>query len=73
MRRPEVEMKKWMRDLLVVAMLGVVAAGAFAQKPKGDDKRPPKEPTKVVTQDKNKPPPNNNQQKPKDNRGRPHD
>ena len=75
MRRPEAQMKKWMRDLLVVAMLSVLSTGAFAQKPKDDGKRPPKEPSRVVTPDKgrDRPPPNNNQGKPKDNKGRPHD
>ena len=66
-------MKKWMRDLLVVAMLGVVATGTLGQKPKDDGKRPPKEPSRVVTPDKGRDRPNNNQGKPKDNRGRPHD
>lgn len=52
-------------------MLGMVSAGAFAQK-RDDDKRPPKEPSKVVTPDK-KDKPQQNPPKPKDNdkRGKP--
>ena len=66
-------MIKLMRELLVIAMLGVVSAGAFAQK--RDDKRPPKEKVIVVT-NANKgnrpPPPKNDNQRPKpDKRGRP--
>ena len=61
--------------LLVIAMLGVVSAGAFAQR-KDHDKRPPKEPAKVITNDRKdqRPPPQNtNQQRPKQDgrRGRP--
>lgn len=67
-------MIKVMRELLVIAMLGVVSAGAFAQR-KDQDKRPPKEPVKVITNDRkdNRPPrQNSNQQPPKpDNRRRP--
>jgi hypothetical protein len=66
-------MVKLMRELLVIAMLGVVSAGAFAQK-KDQDKRPPKEKVIVVTNANkgNRPPPRNDNQKPKpDKRGRP--
>jgi hypothetical protein len=60
--------------LLVIAMLGVVSAGAFAQR-KDQDKRPPKEKAKVITNDrKDQRPPqqNSNQQPPKrDKRDRP--
>ncbi|HEY8228202.1 MAG TPA: hypothetical protein VIG25_23230 [Pyrinomonadaceae bacterium] len=49
-------MKKLIRELMVLGMLGVVAAGAFAQG-KGGDKRPPKEPGKVINPDKRQPPP----------------
>jgi hypothetical protein len=71
MRRLRLEMKKLMRKFLAVAMLGMVSAGAFAQK-RDDDKRPPKEPSKVVTPDK-KDKPQQNQEKPKNNdkKGRP--
>lgn len=67
------KMMKLARDLLVVAMLGVVSAGAFAQK-KDQDKRPPKEPVKVITNDRkdSKPPPPPNSNKPKpDNKKKP--
>jgi hypothetical protein len=51
-------MIKLIRELLVIAMLGVVSVGAFAQRK--DDKRPPKEPAKVITNDqKNQRPPKN--------------
>ncbi len=66
-------MKKLMREMLVVAMLGVVSVGAFAQgKEKGQDKRPPKEPVKVITNDRKdtKPPQNSNRPKP-DNKKKP--
>lgn len=67
-------MIKLLRQLLVIAMmLGVVSAGAFAQRKGGQDKRPPKEPVKVVTNDRKdqRPPRNDNQQKPKDKPRRP--
>jgi len=53
-------------------MLGVVSAGAFAQR-KDQDKRPPKEPAKVITNDrKDQRPPrqNTNQQPPKQDKRR---
>lgn len=64
-RRHRLEMKRLVRNLLVVAMLSVASVSAFAQK-QDRDKRPPKEPVKVVTNDRkdNKPPQNNNQPKP---------
>jgi hypothetical protein len=69
------EMIKLLRQLmLVIAMLGVVSAGGFAQR-KDQDKRPPKEPAKVITNDrKDQRPPrqNTNQPPPKrDKRDRP--
>ncbi|MCA1600604.1 MAG: hypothetical protein LC776_02805 [Acidobacteria bacterium] len=67
-------MIKLLRQLLVIAMLGVVSAGAFAQRKGGQDKRPPKEPVKVITNDRkdNRPPPRNTNQRPKpDKRERP--
>ena len=55
-------------------MLGVVSVGAFAQR-KDQDKRPPKEPVKVITndgKDKRPPPKQNPNQPPKQgNRNRP--
>ena len=67
-------MIKLLRQLLVIAMLGVVSAGAFAQRKGGQDKRPPKEPVKVITNDRkdNRPPPRNTNERPKpDKRERP--
>jgi hypothetical protein len=67
------KMIRLVRQLVIVAMLGVVSAGAFAQR-KDQDKRPPKEPVKVITNDRkdNRPPPRNTNQPPKpDNRKRP--
>ena len=61
------QMTRLIRNLVVVMMLGVVSAGAFAQKPgKGQDKRPPKERVRVTTNDRkdNPPPRNTNQPKP---------
>jgi hypothetical protein len=71
-RGEKAEMIKLLRELLVIAMLGVVSVGAFAQR-KDQDKRPPKEPAKVITNDQKnqRPPKNNNQQPPKGNRNRP--
>jgi hypothetical protein len=67
-------MIKLLREVLLIAMLGVVSVGAFAQK-RDQDKRPPKDPAKVITNDRKEqrpPPQNNNQQRPKDdNRRRP--
>jgi hypothetical protein len=66
-------MIRLVRQLIVIAMLGVASAGAFAQR-KDQDKRPPKEPVKVITNDRkdNRPPPRNTNQPPKpDNRKRP--
>ncbi|HEY2963070.1 MAG TPA: hypothetical protein VGJ37_11680 [Pyrinomonadaceae bacterium] len=63
-------MIRLVRQIVVVAMLGVVSAGAFAQR-KDQDKRPPKEPVKVIENRKdNRPPPNNNRPK-DDNRKKP--
>ena len=67
-------MIKLVREILVIAMLGVVSTSAFAQK-RDQDKRPKKEPVKVITNDRkdNNRPPQNNNQKPKGDkrRGRP--
>jgi len=53
-------------------MLVGVPAGAFAQR-RDNDKRPPKEPVKVITNDRkdNRPPPQNNNRPPKDNKKKP--
>ena len=66
-------MIKLVREMLVIAMLGVVSTSAFAQK-RDQDKRPKKEPVKVITNDrKDNRPPQNNDKKPKSDkrRGRP--
>jgi hypothetical protein len=68
-------MIKLLRELLLVmAMLGMVSAGAVAQR-KDQDKRPPKEPAKVITKDrKDQPPPRQNPNQPppkRDKRDRP--
>jgi len=64
-------MIKLFRELLVIAMLGVVSTGAFAQK-RDQDKRPPKEPVKVVTNDRKdqRPPRNSNEKQPKPDKPR---
>jgi hypothetical protein len=66
------DMIKLFREILVIAMLGAVSVGAFAQR-KDQDKRPPKEPVKVITNDQKnqRPPKQNTNQQPKGNRNRP--
>jgi hypothetical protein len=65
-------MVKLVRQLMVLAMLGLVSAGAFAQRKDQDRRPPPKEPAKVITNDRkeNRPPSNSNRPKP-DDRKRP--
>ena len=65
-------MIKLFRELLVIAMLGVVSTGAFAQK-SDQDKRPRKDPVKVVTNDRKdqRPPRNSNDKPPKQRPPRP--
>ncbi|MEN3328630.1 MAG: hypothetical protein V7638_3437 [Acidobacteriota bacterium] len=68
-------MIKLLRELLlVIAMLGMVCAGAVAQR-KDQDKRPPKDPAKVITnpgKEQRPPKQNPNQPPPKrDKRERP--
>ena len=70
-------MKKLLKELMVLAMLVVFTVSAFGQgKGKGGDKRPPKDPGKVVTPDKRgnppqRPPDNGNRPKGGDKKGRP--
>ena len=65
-------MKKLVRDLVVVAMLGIFSIAAFAQKGQDKDKRPPKETVRVVDKkDNNRPPPQNNNQPKHDNKKKP--
>lgn len=50
-------MKELKRMITVAAMLGILAAGAFAQNQNRDDqKRPPKPPEVVKERDRDKPP-----------------
>lgn len=65
-------MTKLVQKLLLIALLGVTPVVALAQKDR--DKRPPKEPVKVITNDRKdqRPPPKDNQPRPKPgNRNRP--
>lgn len=72
MRRHELEMKKLVRDLVVIAMLSIFSIAAFAQKQdKGQDKRPPKEPVRVVDKKDNRPPPPQNNNPPKNDKKKP--
>jgi hypothetical protein len=65
----QAKMIRLVRQIVVVAMLGVVSAGAFAQR-KDQDKRPPKEPVKVIENRKdNRPPPP--KERPKDDKKKP--
>lgn len=55
------ELKRYLVMLMMAAMLsGTALTGATAFGQKGNDNRPPKEPTKV--KENPKPPPNNNSQ-----------
>lgn len=64
-------MIRLLRELLVITMLGVVSAGALFAQRKDQDKRPPKDPVKVVTNDRKDPrPPRNSNQQPKPDRPR---
>jgi len=66
----QLKMIRFVRQIVVVAMLGIVSAGALAQR-KDQDKRPPKEPAKVIENRKdNRPPPRNDRPK-DDNRKKP--
>ena len=58
-------MTKFVRQLLVLAMLAVLSVGAFGQgRGRGQDKRPPKQPVKVIENPKeNRPPPKNDRPK----------
>jgi hypothetical protein len=56
-------MTNFKRKLMAVGMACIVSAGAFAQKGRGEEKRPPKPDTKVVVEPKrDKPPPQNQNQ-----------
>ena len=64
-------MRKLIGKFLVVAMLVGTSVGALAQK-RDDDKRPQKQPAKVVVPVKRDPPPqNSNRSRPPDNKKKP--
>ena len=70
MRRLGPKMSNLVRQLLVMAMMGALSTGAFAQG-KGKDKRPPKEPVKVIDgKGGSNRPPNPPPRPPKDDRGK---
>ena len=63
-------MMKLVRQIMVVAIMAVFSVGAFAQRG-GGDKRPPKEPAKVIDKKDNRPPSNSNRPKPRDGKKKP--
>jgi hypothetical protein len=65
--------RQLVRQIVVLLMLAVVPMGAFAQRGRGQgqDKRPPKEPVKVIENRKDKPPPPKNDRPKGDNKKRP--
>jgi len=64
-------MTNFKRKVMAVVIACFVSAGAFAQKGRGDDKRPPKPDTKVVVEPKReKPPQNSNRGNDKRNDGK---
>lgn len=66
-------MMRLARQIVVVLMLALVPMGAFAQRGRDQDKRPPKEPVKVIENRKdNRPPPNKERPK-KDDKKKPND
>ena len=70
--RRQAKTMKLVRQLVVLVMLVVFSTGVFAQR-KDQDKRPPKEPVKVITNDRkeNRPPPKNDNRPKPDDRKRP--
>jgi hypothetical protein len=72
MRRLRLKMMRFVRQIVVVLLLAVVPMGAFAQRRgQGQDKRPPKEPVKVIENRKDKPPPPKDDRPKKDDRKKP--
>lgn len=66
-------MMRLARQIVVVLLLALVPMGAFAQRGRDQDKRPPKEPVKVIENRKdNRPPPNKDRPK-KDDKKKPND
>lgn len=70
----QAKMMRLVRQILVLLILAVMPTGAFAQRGgRGQDKRPPKEPVKVIENRKdNRPPPNKDRPK-KDDKKKPND
>jgi hypothetical protein len=71
----QAKMMRLVRQIVVLLMLALVPMGAFAQRGRGQgqDKRPPKEPVKVIENRKdNRPPPNKVRPK-KDDKKKPND
>jgi hypothetical protein len=66
----QAKMMKFVRQILVVAIMAFVSVGAFAQR-KGQDKRPPKQPAKVIDKKDTRPPSNSNRPKPRDDKKKP--
>ena len=65
-------MMKFVRQIMVVAIMASVSVGAFAQRGRGQDKRPPKDPAKVIDKkDTRRPPSNSNRPKPRDDKKKP--
>ncbi len=64
-------MMKFVRQIMVVAIMAVVSVGAFGQRGRDQDKRPPKEPAKVIDKKDKNPPSNSNRPKPRDDKKKP--
>lgn len=69
-------MMKLMRQIMVVAMIAFLSIGASAQRggrgqDKDKDKRPRKEPAKVIDKKDNRPPSNSNRPKPRNEKKKP--
>jgi len=69
----QVKMMRLVRQIAVLLILAIMPVGAFAQR-KGQDKRPPKPPVKVIENPKdNRPPPNRDRPKKDDRKKKPND
>jgi len=56
---------RYVRLILMAVLIGtMVSVGAFGQKGKGNDNRPPKEDQKIKEKEKPPPPSNSNRRKP---------
>ena len=63
-------MMRFVRQIMVVAIMAFVSVGAFAQRGRDQDKRPPKQPAKVIDKKDNRPPSNSNRPKPRDDKNK---